>query len=340
MKKLLFFYLFLALFSSGLNAQSNLRVMFYNVENLFDTKNDPQKNDEDFLPEGSMKWMSWKYWEKLKNISRVITAVGEMQSPGLVGLCEIENDSVIFDLTKRSPLRNQQYEYIVTNSPDERGIDVALLYQRHQFKPVERREYKIAFRNKSTRPTRNILHVTGKLVNGENLDVFVCHFPSRSGGQKESEPARIAAATLLRSKTDSLFKLRKNANIIIMGDFNDHPDDVSIFKTLKARSLNDHRANDELYNLFFHRMKERDFGSYKYRGNWEVLDQFIVSGHLVSGESRVKIKDEKGNVFKAKFLLQDDEKNGGEQPYRTNLGPRYIGGFSDHLPIYLDLDVK
>ncbi|MDR1743496.1 MAG: hypothetical protein LBR48_06710 [Dysgonamonadaceae bacterium] len=340
MKKYLFFCLFFAFCSTEPNAQSNLRVMFYNVENLFDTKDDPLKNDEDFLPEGSMHWSSWKYWEKLKNISRVITAVGGMQSPGLVGLCEIENDSVIFDLTKRSPLRNQQYEYIVTESPDERGIDVALLYQRHQFKPVEWREYKIKFRNKSTRPTRNILHVTGQLVNGELLDVFVCHFPSRSGGQKESEPARIDAATLLRNKTDSLFRVRGKANIIIMGDFNDHPDNKSIFTALKARSLNYHRSNGELYNLFFHRMKERDFGSYKYHGSWDALDQFIVSGNLISDESRIKVKNEKGNVFKADFLLQDDEKYGGKQPFRTNLGPRYIGGFSDHLPIYFDLEIQ
>lgn len=340
MKRFFLFFFFLFLFITVVKPQENFRVMFYNVENLFDVKDNPEKNDDDFLPDGFMKWTSWKYWEKLKNIARVITAVGEMQSPAIVGMCEIENDSVIFDLTKRSPLRNQQYEYIVTNSPDERGINLALLYQRHQFKPVEKHEYRIKFDNKATKPSRNILHVTGKLVNGELLDVFVCHFPSRSGGEKESEPARINAAETLRSKTDSLYRVREKANIIIMGDFNDYPDNASIFKTLKARSLNYHRSDEELYNLFFHRMKEKNFGSYKYRGQWNVLDQFIVSGFLISKKNSVLIKKNEAHVFKADFLLQDDEKYGGKQPYRTNLGPRYIGGFSDHLPIYMDLEIK
>ena len=132
-------------------SQQNFRVMFYNVENLFDTKHDSLKNDHDFLPGGFMNWNNWKYWEKQRNIGRVITAVGEMQSPALVGLCEIENDSVIYDLTKRSPIHSQQYDYLVTNSPDLRGIDVALLYQRHQFKLLEKNEYEVQFRKKDAR---------------------------------------------------------------------------------------------------------------------------------------------------------------------------------------------
>src|SRR5690554_4500288 len=137
--------------------------MFYNVENLFDTIDNPLKNDDDFLPDGFMRWTSWKYWEKLRNITRVITAVGEMNSPALVGLCEVENDSVLFDLTRRSPLRAQAYEYIISDSPDERGINVALLYQRHQFKLVDKEEYQIGFTRPQDRPTRNILHAAGEI---------------------------------------------------------------------------------------------------------------------------------------------------------------------------------
>lgn len=314
--------------------------MFYNVENLFDTKNDSLKNDKDFLPDGFMQWTPWKYWEKLKNITRVITAVGEMQSPALVGLCEIENDSVIFDLAKRSPLRAQQYEYIVTNSPDERGIDVALLYQRHQFKLLEKNEYEVAFSYKNARPTRNILHATGQLINTDTLDVFICHFPSRSGGQRETEPARINAAQTLRKKVDSLFNVRQQANIVIMGDFNDQPNNKSLFQTLKAHSINYYRDNSELYNLFFHRVKEKDFGTYKFQGRWEILDQFIVSGNLLSDESSVAIKDNEAHIYSADFLLQLDERYSGKRPFRTNIGPRYLGGFSDHLPIYTDLVVR
>lgn len=332
--------LVLLFFSSKTYSQYNFRIMFYNVENLFDTKHDSLKNDYDFLPGGFMNWTNWKYWEKQRNIGRVITAVGEMQSPALVGLCEIENDSVIFDLTKRSPIRSQQYDYIVTNSPDLRGIDVALLYQKHQFKLIEKNEYEVQFRNKDARPTRNILHAVGQVISGDTLDVFVCHFPSRYGGQLESEPARIDAAQLLRNKADSLFAVRQDAYIVIMGDFNDHPDNKSIFKILKARSLNYHLNKHELYNMFFHRIKERDFGTLKYRGQWEVLDQFIVSGNLMMNNKRVSIDNNEANVFNADFLNEKDEKYGGVRPYRTNLGPRYIGGFSDHYPIFMDLIIE
>lgn len=340
MRKILLIVCFFVFCISVSTSQSDFRILFYNVENLFDTVDDPEKNDDEFLPDGTMNWQPWKYWEKLRNISRVITAVGEMYSPAIVGLCEIENDSVIFDLTRRSPLRAQGYEYVVTNSPDERGIDVALLYQRHQFKLLEKNEYEIVFRNKSTRPTRNLLHAAGQVISGDTLDVFVCHWPSRSGGQRESEPARIDAAVLLRNKVDSLFAIREKANIVIMGDFNDHPNDKSLFQTLKARSLNYHRSDKELYNMFFHRVKEKNFGTYFFQGRWEVLDQFIVSGNLLSESNSVYIKGKEAHVFKRDFLLEEDSKFGIKRPYRTHLGPRYIGGFSDHLPVYMDLKIS
>lgn len=340
MRKIFLISCFLTLCLSVSISQTDFRIVFYNVENLFDTTDDPLKDDDEFLPRGAMNWQAWKYREKLKNITRVITAVGGMQSPALVGLCEIENDSVIFDLTRRSPLRAQDYEYIVTNSPDERGIDVALLYQRHQFNLLEHHEYEVIFQDKTTRPTRNILHAVGKVINNDTLDVFVCHFPSRSGGQRETEPARMDAATLLRSKVDSLFTIRENANIIIMGDFNDHPDDKSLFQTLQARSLNYHRSDKELYNMFFHRMKERSFGTYFFQGRWEVLDQFIVSGNLLLEDNSIYIKGKEAQIFKPDFLLEEDKTFGTKRPYRTHLGPRYIGGFSDHLPIYMDFRIR
>ena len=323
-----------------LSAQQPFRIMFYNVENLFDVRDDSLKDDADFLPGGFMNWNSWKYREKLKNITRVVTSLGEMHSPALVGLCEVEGDSVIFDLTKRSPLRAQQYSYVTTNSPDERGADVALLYQRHQFKLLEKHEYEINFSNNKTRPTRNILHAVGRLLNTDTLDVFVCHFPSRRNGKKETERARIDAAKMLKNKTDSLINTRQNANIIVMGDFNDHPNDKSLSQILKAQKLTNDIQPSELYNMFYHRIKERRFGTYKYQGRWEVLDQFIVNGALLLKDSSSKISGYKATVYKSSYLLEEDKTNGGEKPYRTNLGPRYIGGFSDHLPIYMDLEIQ
>ncbi len=321
-------------------SQTGFRIMFYNVENLFDTIDDPLKNDDEFLPDGPMNWQPWKYWEKLRNITRVITAIGGMYSPALVGLCEIENDSVVYDLARRSPLRAQGYEYIVTHSPDERGMDVALLYQRHQFNLLDKNEYEVVFSDKVVRPTRNILHAAGRIVSGDTLDVFVCHWPSRSGGQRESEPARLDAATLLRRKVDSLFMIRKSTHIVIMGDFNDGPHDKSIFRMLKAKSRRHYRSDKELYNLFFHRLKEKDFGTYFFRGRWEVLDQFIVSGNLLREDNRIYIKGGEAHIFKPDFLLQEDKASGIKRPYRTHYGPRYVGGFSDHLPVYLDIAIN
>ncbi len=328
-----------ALSVPGIVSQNLFRVMFYNVENLFDTKDDSLKNDNDFLPDGFMHWTPWKYWEKLRNITRVITAVGGMQSPALIGLCEVENDSVIFDLTRRSPLRAQEYAYLISNSPDDRGIDVALLYQRHQFRLLESREYEIRFSERNQRPTRNILHAVGNLINGDTLDVFVCHFPSRSDGQRETEPLRVTAAALLREKTDSLFRTREDAHILIMGDFNDHPDNKSLLQTLQAKRVTAKTDKKGLYNLFHHRMKERDFGSYKYQGRWEVLDQFMVSGNLLMQSNSISVDDNNAHIFKADFLLEEDTRYYGKKPFRTNLGPRYLGGFSDHLPIYMDLSI-
>lgn len=331
---------FLVIHITVVLSQNDFRVMFYNVENLFDTKDDSLKNDNDFLPEGFMHWTPWKYREKLRDITRVITAAGGMRSPAVVGLCEVENDSVIYDLTRRSPLRAQDYAYIVSCSPDERGIDVALLYQRHQFRLLDSREYEIRFGSRNDKPTRNILHAVGEVINGDTLDLFVCHFPSRSEGQRVSEPARIAAAALLRGKTDSLLSLRDKPHIVIMGDFNDHPDDQSLSRILKAGSIPDNPHHDTLYNLFSPTDREKVKGTYKYQGRWEVLDQFIVNGRLLMQENTVLVKDQQAMIFDAAFLMEADNRYFGTKPFRTNLGPRYNGGFSDHLPIYMDLIIR
>lgn len=329
----------LFLFSQFTHSQVKYRAMFYNVENLFDTVKDSVKNDDDFQPDGLMRWNSWRYWEKLKNITRVITAVGEMNSPSLVGLCEVENDSVIYDLTKRSPLRAQGYDYIVTNSPDERGIDVALLYQSHHFNLLEKREYEVQFTSKNARPSRNILHAVGQVINKDTLDVFVVHPPSRYGGQLESEPQRLDVARVLRSCVDSLLYMRENCNVLILGDFNDYPNNKSLREVLNVKSIKSPLEKNNLYNMFLHRMKEKDFGTYFYQGRWGILDQIIVSGNMLSDSNSIRVNNNEAHVFKADFLLEEDRNTGNSKPFRTYLGPRYVGGFSDHLPVYVDLIV-
>lgn len=324
----------------SVTAQENFRIMFYNVENMYDTKDNPHTYDDDLTPDGNLHWTNYRYWQKLNNISKVVSMVGEGKPPAIIGLCEVENDSVLFDLAKRAALQRHKYEYIITTSKDIRGSNVALLYQRDQIKILSKRSYRPLLAD-FDRTTRDILHVTGKLVNGEILDLFVCHFPSRSEGIKKTRPFRIRCAELLKEKSDSILLIRKNANIIIMGDFNDYPHDVSMTETLNAHSLKAEPLSQNLYNMFCYETKEKNAGSYKYRGKWNFLDQFVVSGYLLGKLSKVSIKDKIAYVYSADFLLENDNKKyGGLKPFRTYSGYRYLGGYSDHLPIYMDLSVR
>lgn len=325
---------------SFLVAQEKFRIVFYNAENLYDTKDNPDTNDDDLTPAGQLHWTNYRYWKKLGNISRVIDSVGGKYPPAIIGLCEVENDSVLYDLTKRASLRKHKYEYLITDSKDWRGSNIALLYQRDQMKILSKRSYTPVI--DSARTTRDILHVTGKVVNGEILDIFVCHFPSRSEGIKRTRPYRIECAKVLRQKVDSLFNIRKKANVIIMGDFNDYPYDISLADTLRALPLESKTRSKSLYNLFYHnsRVKNMTIGTYKYRGKWNYLDQFIVSGNLIDLQSNIRIVNRQANPYTADFLMEkDNEKYGGSKPFRTYIGYKYLGGFSDHLPIYMDMHI-
>lgn len=334
------FFIIFCVLLLPVGAQENFRIMFYNVENMYDTKDNPYTHDDDLTPEGQLHWTNYRYWHKLNNISKVISSVGEGYPPALVGLCEVENDSVLFDLTKKAALQRHKYEYIITSSKDWRGSNVALLYQRDQIKILSKKSY-TPLLDDSIRTTRDILHVTGKLVNGEILDLFICHFPSRNEGIKKTRPYRIKCAELLKQKADSVSLVRKKANIIVMGDFNDYPHDQSMVEGLEARSLDSDILPQNLYNMFNLKKKEKDAGSYKYRGKWNYLDQFIVSGNLLDKHRKVFIKDRVACVYSASFLLVDDNKKyGGQKPFRTYSGFRYLGGYSDHLPIYINLDIR
>lgn len=316
------------------------RVVSWNIENLFDTHHDSLKNDHEFLPDALRHWHYGRYKKKLTDIARVITSIGEWNPPALVGLCEVENDTVLRDLTRRSPLKELGYRYVMTDSPDQRGIDVALLYQRDLFKLLSYRSISVP-RFKQHRPTRDLLHVSGLLLTGDTLDIFVCHLPSRSGGAKESEPYRLFVAGKLRSEADSLLRARLHPQLIIMGDFNDYPTNKSIQKILEAEAppttSNIHPL--KLYHLLARKAKSANFGSYKYRGEWGLLDHLIVSGTLLDRASNFFTGEEKANVFRLPFLLTEDEKYGDDEPFRTYKGMRYQGGISDHLPIYTDFEL-
>lgn len=335
MRKIYLIVLLLAYFSVLL-PQTTFRVVSYNVENLFDCKHDTLKDDSEFLPISMRAWHNRRYKTKLNQIAKVISAIGEWTPPALVGLCEVENEKVMNDLVRYSPLKEYGYRYVMTDSPDQRGIDVALLYQRGDFKLLNSRSIRINFRDKSRRPTRDILHVTGLIANLDSLDVFVCHMPSRSGGEKESEPARLFTASVLKQAVDSLFFVRRHPNILIMGDFNDYPHNESISKVLGAMAPGDNVSDCELYNLLADKEDDKSIGTYKYQGEWGILDQLIVSGFMLQNKKGLHTSTEKAKICNLPFLLERDKKNFGYQPFRTYYGMKYQGGYSDHLPVVLN----
>ncbi len=313
-------------------AQEPFRAMFYNVENLFDCNDDSLKNDEEFLPDAPKAWTKARYYDKLEKIAKVIAAAGKGQMPDLVGLCEVENDTCLIDLTEHSPLREAGYRYVMTDSPDERGIDVALLYQRGSFKLLGKNSIPIPHGVLGKRPTRDILHVMGQVLSGDTLDVFVCHMPSRSGGEERSEPYRLATAQMLKVVTDLVMGMRQHPNVLIMGDFNDYPTNRSIAKVLGAVAPKDEVLPCRLYNL----MDGRKEGTYRYRGEWGILDHLIVSGHLLLGNDGMRTSYDQAQILRLPFLLEEDDRYGGDIPSRTYFGKKYHGGYSDHLPVCVD----
>ena len=337
-----------ALFVSLQNIQAQqadtltFRVVGYNVENLFDTRHDSLKNDYEFLPTSTRHWNYSKYRKKLNALARTLTAIGGWTPPALVALCEVENDSVLRDLTRYSLLREADYRYIITRSPDERGIDVALLYQRHLFKPLSHQNIRVTPPDRKLRPTRDILHVCGLLLNGDTLDVLIAHFPSRRGGTKASEPYRLHVAQVLKRTADSLLHHRECPQLLLMGDFNAPPTSKAVRETLQAQAPSSEKtpATDRLYHLLARKAKEqRAYGSYKYQGHWELIDHLIVSGNLLHPTNGLHTCEAQADVFTAPFLLEPDRKYGGKQPNRTYIGPRYHGGTSDHLPVVAEFEL-
>lgn len=340
LKRLNIFAFILFSFNFSLNnritAQNpeKIRMAFYNVENLFDTINDPLTNDDEFTPGGMKSWNFGRYLDKLDHIYKTITAIGEWDPPALVGFCEVENRSVIYDLVSKTPFIKNGYEIIHQDSPDKRGIDVGLIYHPKLFKPISFKAIRVDITKDSSSTTRDILYVTGKIFKEDTVHVFINHWPSRSGGQSKSEPRRIIAAETLRLHVDSILKLNSLANIVIMGDFNDEPGDKSIYESLSAKGDSIQQNAKDLYNGMYAYFK-KEIGTEKFQEHWHCLDQIIMSYSLLNKKNSVTMSSP--TIFKAAWLIEPDEKYLGDRPYRTYAGPKYTGGYSDHLPVYVDL---
>ena len=350
MNHLLFKYIIVVLFcfnyscSSGQeqpamtnNDQNNNRITFYNVENLFDVFNDSIKNDDEFTPEGGRNWNNNRFYKKLNNIYRVIIGVGEWNPPVIVGLCEVENRFVLNKLVYQTPLKTFDYKIIHEESPDRRGIDVAMIYRSSGFTPMEYKTIGIRFPFDTASRTRDILHVKGVLSGKDTIHIFVNHWPSRYGGYLATKPKREYVASVLRKQIDSLFIADPNPNIIIMGDFNDEPWDESLENVLNARLDTINLKSNDLYNLMSDFKKDWDGGTSKYQEDWNTIDQFVVSANLVNGKQKLQVSPKGAQIYNPEFLLEDDFKHLGKKPYRTYVGFKYNQGYSDHLPIYIDL---
>ena len=316
-----------------LEAFENHPVLFYNVENLFDTINDPSINDDEFTPKGSKEWNGVRYADKLTKLAQVLSAVND-NNPMFIGLAEVENRAVVKDLIQTGRLSETKYGIAHFDSPDRRGIDVALAFDAERFLLIQSEAIPVRLKDDKKFKTRDILYVKGLLKDSIPLHLFVNHWSSRYGGQKESEHKRVQAAHTLKMKSDSILATDADANIIIMGDFNDYPTNKSISEILEAKSLD--VKPDGFVNLLAPQHSEGK-GTHNYKGDWGALDQIIISKGLQNGKS-VDIKEYKAYILKKDFLLYE-HKSGDKTPSRTYGGPNYYGGYSDHLAVYTFLEL-
>ncbi|MEI7980512.1 MAG: hypothetical protein WCI71_02595 [Bacteroidota bacterium] len=332
MRKTIFFFFFLFIFLQGYTqgkSGNSFKIAFYNVENLFDTIDDPNKSDNDFLPGSKVAWTAIRYHQKLTHIASVLRAIDSVSLPAVIGLAEIENIGVLQDLISCEPLRSGKYKAILEEGDDPRGIDVAMIYRRDIVRYVGHR----AFPSANSFKSRAILYVKFVNLKKDTLHIFVNHWKSREGGAAETEPKRIENATILRHLSDSLFKINPGANIVILGDFNDEPGDKSISETLGAVKPVAKPVAKSLYNLMYI-LKENGGGTLYYK-SWDLFDQIIVSGNLLirKPEKGAVILPPYAYIFKPDWILYKN-KTGELVPNRTASSSSFFGGYSDHLPVY------
>ena len=296
-----------------IEAQDYFTVMSYNVENLFDTIPDPGKDDKEFLPEGEYKWTRPRLFKKLKDISKVIVGTDTVKPCEVVGLCEVENDTIMTYLLERTQLRKLGYKYIMTNSADQRGIDVALLYSPRRFRLIHHESIRI----KTKKPTRDVLYASGIMPRGDTLDIYMLHLPSQLGLDEAERNRRMIRDRIL-NHADSVATKRNKPTIIIMGDFNDE---------LRGKRMAPYREHG-----FIDMTEGKKPGSYKYKGGWGNID------HIMLRTTRTERME--SGITSMPMLLERDKSRGGKKPRRTFLGTHYHGGVSDHLPVWIRLSLK
>lgn len=302
-------------------------VASYNVENLFDTIDVAGKQDSDFTPNGKYKWTTERYNKKLADVAKVISSICPKSLPDVVGIIEAENIDVLNDLVAQPALAKVGYKAILDEGPDPRGIDCGLLYNPKTFNYISHKSIRVLL--KSGKPTRNILYVKG-LCGADTLHLFVNHWSSRIGGMLESQPKRESCAATLRHSVDSLFAINKDANVLIMGDFNDEPANDSPYKILGAKEIS---TQSDLVNIMY-QFEVNDWGTYFYQNDFSMLDNLIVSRNLTTRKSGFRLYGDEGFIHTPEWICYTD-KSGANVPARTYVGNAYKGGVSDHFPVYM-----
>jgi hypothetical protein len=311
-------------------------IAFYNVENLFDTIDSFDTNDLEYLPQGSKQWDSRKYSEKITNLARVISEIGTdltPDGPAILGLSEVENKLVLNDLVNDPQIRDRGYRIAHYDSPDRRGVDVALIYQPKYFTYLSSKPFLFIPEGRENFYSRDVLLVSG-LLHGELMHILVNHWPSRRGGERASRPLRNAAAQLNRKIVDSLQLANPTAHIIIMGDLNDDPINESVKKHLQTGWDKNKLKENELFNPYYD-FYRKGIGTLAYRDSWNLFDMIILNQTLLTPDKSTYTFF-KADVFNKRFLLQTQGQFAG-YPLRTHAGDTYLGGFSDHFPVYIYL---
>ncbi len=309
-----------------------MKIAFYNVENLFDTLDDPYINDNAFLPESGLKWNQKRYVLKLQRIARVIKAIEEPM-PLVIGLAEVENRKVLKDLVSAMGLTEKEVGIVHENSPDERGIDVGFLYRKDLISRTEHSSHTVTFQDDLSDRTRDILHVKAFLNNAQVIHFFINHWPSRKDGVQQSLSKRIAAAEALRYQVQTVMDSEPDAKIVVMGDFNCDPGSAPVRRILDKEET----ETGLLYNQGWKTHRDGS-GSMMYRGKWFLFDQILISDGFLSSQKGLKFIPDSFTVFSREWMLFYNPKYGDRRPNKTYGGRKYHGGFSDHLPVYICVD--
>jgi predicted extracellular nuclease len=330
---ILIFFLFFSTYAMAQKTtDKDFTVAFYNVENLFDTIDDPEIRDDEFTPSSEKNWNTERYNKKLEDLSKVLSSFSKDKNPEIIGLAEIENKDVLKDLANTKLLGDSPYSYVHYNSPDTRGIDVALLYREKQFEVISSSSIPIVFPFDRETRVRDILYVKG-IAGADTMHIYVNHWKSRYGGREATEKKRVYSARVLKNHTDSVLDENPSAKIIAIGDFNDEPLNKSLKDVLGAKSPEKVSDDYKLYNLLMEKDRKGK-GTYNYQYEWFMLDNFIVSSSFLQAKEGYTIHPDSIHIYRADWVLYDNPKAGMKVPNRTYGGPNYFGGISDHLAIY------